>query len=178
MKKILFMGMPGAGKGTQAKFLEEKKIYQVSTGDAIRKSRKKEIVYYRNHGYAKGDLLSDEIIFSIIKQEIKKLPKNAKGYILDGAVRTLVQAKYAKEHDLINQVVFYKLKKKTAIKRLLLRQEGRTDDNPKAIKHRFEEYKEKTKPILKFLKKNFKFHKISAEPTVQEIHKETIKTIF
>lgn len=172
------MGMPGAGKGTQAKLLEKKKIYQISTGDAIRKSRKKEIIHYRNHSYTKGDLLSDEIIFDILKQEIKKLPKNAEGYVLDGAIRTLKQAKYAKKQGLIEEVIFYKLRKKTAVKRLFNRNEGRTDDNPKAIKRRFEEYIKKTRPVLRFLKKNFKFHKINAEPTVREIHEETIKKIF
>lgn len=171
------MGMPGSGKGTQAKLLKKKKIYHISTGDVIRKSRKKEIVYYRNHGYAKGDLLSDKIIFEIIKSQIKILPKDAKGYILDGAVRTLDQAKYVKKHNLIDEVIFYKLKKRTALKRLLNRHEGRSDDNPKTIKHRFEVYKKETKPILRYLKKNFKFHKISAEPTIKEIHKETLKKI-
>lgn len=177
MKKILFLGSPGAGKGTQAKLLKKYKIHHISTGDVIRKSRKKEIVYYRKHGYAKGDLLSDELIFEIIKSEIKKLPKGAKGYILDGAVRTLKQARYVKDHDMINEVVFYKLKKRTAIKRLLNRREGRLDDNPKTIKHRFEVYKKETKPVLKFLKKNFKFQKISAEPAIEEIHKETLKRL-
>lgn len=177
MRKILFLGSPGAGKGTQAQLLEKEKIYHISTGDVIRNSRKKEIVYYRNHGYAKGDLLSDELIFNILKAQIKKLPKDAKGYILDGAVRTLEQAKYVKDHKLVDEVVFYKLKKQTALKRLLNRHEGRTDDNPKTIKHRFQVYKKETRPVLKFLKKEFKYHKISAEPTIKEIHKKTKKIL-
>lgn len=167
------MGMPGAGKGTQAELLIKYKIAHISTGDVIRKSRKKEIVEYRNHGYKRGDLLSDDLIFEIIKKEISRLPKNSKGYILDGAVRTIEQAKYVKENNLIDEVIFYKLSKKTAVKRILNRNEGRSDDNPKAIEHRFLEYNKKTKPVLKYLKKNFKFHKISAEPTIEEIHKET-----
>jgi adenylate kinase len=177
MKRILFMGMPGAGKGTQAELLKKKKIYHISTGDVIRKSRKKEIVYYRNHGYANGDLLSDELIFEIIQNQINKLPKDAKGYILDGAVRTLEQAKYVKEKGMVDEVIFYRLRRKTATKRLLARHEGRTDDNPKAIKHRFEEYKKKTRPVLKFLKKNFKFHRISSEPSVEEIFEATKKAL-
>ncbi len=168
------MGAPGAGKGTQAKLLESKGIYHISTGDIIRKSRKKEIVYYRNHGYKKGDLLSDEIIFDMIKNAIKKLQKNSKGYILDGAVRTIAQAKYAKENNLVDIVIFYSLTKKVATKRLLSREDNRTDDNPKAIEHRFEEYNKKTKPTLAYLKKNFKFHKIDASNSVEKIHKDTL----
>jgi adenylate kinase len=177
MKKLLFIGPPGSGKGTQAKLLKKYKLIQLSTGDAIRKSKDKEIIKYRNEGYARGDLLSDKLIFKIIKKEISRLPKSAKGYILDGAVRTLAQAEYVKKHNLVDEVVYYKLKKKTAIKRILARKEGRSDDTLEAAKHRFLEYKTKTKPVLKYLKKNFKFHKISAEKTPEEIHEETLKKL-
>lgn len=177
MKKILIMGMPGAGKGTQAELLKKYKIVHISTGDVIRKSKKKEIVEYREHGYKRGELLSDDLIFEIIKKEISRLPKSVKGYLLDGAVRTLVQAKYVKENDLIDEVIFYKLSKRSAVNRLLSRNEGRSDDNPKAIEHRFIEYNKKTKPVLNYLKKNFKFHTISAEEDINKIHNETLKVL-
>ncbi len=173
------MGMPGAGKGTQAHLLQQKKIYEISVGEVIRKEFKKKkspLTPYKE-AVKKGDLLSDELIFKILKEEIKKLPKDAKGYILDGAVRTLAQAQYAKKHNLVDRVLFYKVSKKTAIKRLLNRHEGRTDDNPKAIKHRFDVYKKETRPVLKYLKKNFKYYKISGEPDVKEIFKETLKAL-
>ena len=171
------MGMPGAGKGTQAKLLKKYNFYHISTGDLIRNSKDKKIIYYRNHGYKNGDLISDENIFKLIKKKIKKLTKNTKGNILEGAVRTLNQAKYAKENNLVNRVIFYKLKKKTAIKRLLNRHEGRSDDAPKIISHRFEVYKKETKPILKFLKKNFKYDKISSEGSIEKIHKATTRKL-
>lgn len=171
------MGMPGSGKGTQSLLLKKQKIYHISTGDIIRKSKDKRIIYYRNHGYAKGELLSDDLIFEIIKKEIKKLSKSAKGYILDGAVRDLEQAKYVKEHNLVEEVIFYNLSRKTAIKRLLNRNEGRTDDNLKSIKNRFLIYKKETLPVLRYLKKNFIYHKISAEPSVEKIHLNTLKKL-
>lgn len=177
MKKILFIGYPGAGKGTQAKLLEKFKIKQISTGDVIRNSRDLRLVEYREHGYKNGDLLSDKLIFEILKKEIEKLHEKYDGYILDGAVRTLNQAKYAKSHELVDVVILYSLSKEVATKRLLLRDEGRTDDNPEAIQHRFEEYKEKTKPVIEFLKENFEFHEIDAEPTVEETHKATLEKL-
>lgn len=177
MRKLLFIGPPGSGKGTQAKFLKKYKLIQISTGDVIRKSKDKQIIKYRNEGYKKGELLSDDLIFKILKKEISSLPKTAKGYILDGAVRTLAQAKYVKEQKLVDEVIYYKLKKKTAIKRLLNRHEGRSDDTPKTIKHRLEIYNKDTKPVIRYLKKNFKFHKISAEGTPEEINKITKKKL-
>lgn len=176
MIKVLFIGAPGSGKGTQAKLLKKYNLYQISPGEVIRKSKDKKIIKYKKES-EKGMLLPNRIIFEILKKEIEKLPKKANGYILDGAVRTMEQAKYVKEHNLVNEVVFYKIKKKTAIKRILSRKDGRNDDAPQIIKERFYEYKKKTKPILKFLKKNFHFYKISAEKTPEEIHKETLKKL-
>ncbi len=177
MNKILVVGYPGAGKGTQAKFLKEFELAHISTGDVIRTSINPKIIKYRDEDYSKGELLSDKLIFEIIRKEISNLPKDTKGYILDGAVRTLAQAKYAKYHQMVDKVIFFEISKETAIKRLLDRHEGRTDDTPKAIEHRFEEYKEKTKPILDYLKENFEFYTIDAEPTVQEIRLEVLKVL-
>lgn len=171
------MGSPGAGKGTQAKLLEQFNIKHISTGDVIRASTDPEVVQYREEGYKRGDLLSDDIIFKILKQEVSSLNESAKGYVLDGAVRTLKQAEYAKSHDLIDTVIFFSLTKEQAAQRLLERNEGRSDDNPESIKHRFVEYEEKTKPVLDMLKNNFEFHKIDASPTIEEIHEEVVKKL-
>ena len=177
MKKILIIGYPGAGKGTQAELLNKFNLKHISTGDVIRASTDERIIEYRNEGYKKGDLLSDELIFEILKKEISNLSENYLGYVLDGAVRTLAQAEYVKEYELIDKVIFFELSKETATKRLSGRNAGRTDDTPEAIEHRFEEYKEKTKPVLDFLKQNFEFYTINAEPTIKEIHKEVLKVL-
>ena len=177
MKKILFMGYPGAGKGTQAKLLEELGIYHISTGDVIRASTDPRIVEYRETGYKKGDFLPDDLIFEIIKKAIADLPKDTTGYTLDGAVRDLTQGKYVKDHNLVDSVIMFTLSKELATERLLSRNEGRTDDNPKSIAHRFEVYKEKTKPVLDFLKENFEYHEVDASPTVEEINKEVLKVL-
>ncbi len=177
MQKILIIGYPGAGKGTQAELLEKYGLYQISTGDVIRASKDPRIVHYRNEGYKKGDLLSDDLIFEILKKEISSLPSSAKGYLLDGAVRTLPQAKYTKDHNLVEKVIYFHLSKETATKRLLNRHEGRTDDNPKTIEHRFEEFNEKTAPILSYLKENFEFYEIDAEPPVEEINAEVLRVL-
>lgn len=97
MRKLLFIGPPGSGKGTQAKFLKKYGFSIISTGELIRKSKNQKIKKYLEEDYAKGELLSDDLIFKLIKKEISLLPKSTKGYILDGAVRNLNQAIYSKK---------------------------------------------------------------------------------
>jgi adenylate kinase family enzyme len=177
MEKILIIGCPGAGKGTQAELLKKYGFYKISIGDIIRASKDPKIVRHRDEECKKGDLLSDYLIFEILKKEIFHLPKSAKGYLLDGAVRTLPQAKYVKNNSIVKKVIYLNLSKETAIKRLLNRNQGRIDDNLKIIKHRFEEFNKKTLPVLSYLKKNFEFYEINAELNIDEIHKELVSKL-
>ena len=92
--KIVFLGPPGAGKGTQAaKICKEYGITQLSTGDILRKNKKngtnlgiKAMAYMEN-----GNLVPDELVIEMLKDEITK-PDYANGYILDGFPRTVPQA--------------------------------------------------------------------------------------
>ncbi len=92
--KIILLGMPGAGKGTQARFLIEKfKIPQISTGDMLRAAIKdatplgKEAKQYMD----RGALVPDEIVIELVKQRVKQ-PDCANGIIVDGFPRTIPQA--------------------------------------------------------------------------------------
>lgn len=92
--RILLLGMPGAGKGTQAQFLTEKyQIPQISTGDMLRAAIKAdtplgvEAKKYMN----KGDLVPDHVVIELVKQRIKN-PDCANGFIIDGFPRTIPQA--------------------------------------------------------------------------------------
>jgi len=92
--KIILLGMPGAGKGTQAQFLMDKyRIPQISTGDMLRSAIKegtplgKEAKSYMD----RGALVPDGIVIELVKQRVKA-PDCAKGYIIDGFPRTIPQA--------------------------------------------------------------------------------------
>ncbi len=177
MRKILIIGPPGSGKGTQAKLLGNYGIKQISTGDLIRASKDPKIVKYRNEDYNEGKLLPDDLIFGLIKDEISKLPKNSPGYILDGAVRTVPQAEYAHKNGLVKTVLYLNLNEKNATRRILSRGEGRSDDNTESVKKRFAEYKAKTEPELPYLKKNFDFYEVDASKTIEEVNKEVLKIL-
>ena len=174
MTKILFIGPPGSGKGTQAELLKKYKFSHLSSGDLIRNSNDPIIVKYRDIEYSKGKLLSDGLLFNLVE---KNIPKKSSKYILDGFIRTLPQAEYAKRKDLVNFVFYFSVDEKTAIKRILSRNEGRADDNPSSIKKRFLEYREKTEPVLDYLRKNFEFYELDGSKSIKEVHKELLKIL-
>jgi len=152
-KHILFLGAPGAGKGTQAELLSQTNSYlHLSTGELLRK----EIEMNTNLGIKvkdiinRGELVSDELVLKIVKQN---LVKNNKGWILDGYPRNLSQANSLNQVlNEINQPLeldFYlDIPEEVLIKRLLLR--GRKDDKEETIRKRVEIYKKTTEPLIQY----------------------------
>ena len=155
-KHLLFLGAPGAGKGTQAELLSATNSYlHLSTGELLRK----EIEMQTKLGIKvkdiinRGELVSDEVVLEIVR---KNLDKDNKGWILDGYPRNLSQANSLNEVLIeINQpleaVVLIKCADDYLIKRLLER--GRKDDNQQVIKNRLEIYREKTSPLIDLYRK-------------------------
>ena len=143
-KHLLFLGPPGAGKGTQAEALSKATSYlHLSTGELLRTEielgtdlgkKVKDIIN-------KGELVSDQLVLEIVK---KNLTKGNKGWILDGYPRNLLQVQSL--NDVLGnlnqplEIVFYlDIPDEVLIKRLLLR--GRKDDNKETIKTRLKIYK-------------------------------------
>ena len=154
-KHLLFLGAPGAGKGTQADLLSKANSYlHLSTGELLRK----EIEIDSNLGRQvkdiinRGELVNDELVLKIVRQN---LDNDNKGWILDGYPRNLSQANSLNEVLIdINQpleVVFYlDIPEEVLIKRLLLR--GRKDDTEETIRTRVDIYKKTTEPLIKYFK--------------------------
>ena len=152
-KHLLFLGAPGAGKGTQAELISKTHSYlHLSTGDLLRK----EIEINSTLGIKvkdimnRGELVSDQLVLEIVK---KNLVKGNKGWVLDGYPRNISQANSLNEVLVkLNQpleVVFYlDIPEKVLIERLLLR--GRKDDNEKTIKTRLNIYKKTTEPLIEY----------------------------
>ena len=128
MKNIIFIAPPAAGKGTQAKLVSsEYNIPLISTGDLLREemSKKTEIGLSIQSDMDKGNLVSDEVITTLLKNRITS-SDCINGYILDGYPRNLAQAK--KYNELLDElnidkgvVIFFDIDKETALKRTLSR---------------------------------------------------------
>jgi adenylate kinase len=158
---IILMGPPGAGKGTQAKLLEQTRgLKQLSTGDMLRA----EIAAQSPLGQKvkaimdSGALVSDEIMIEMISARIDQ-PDCAKGFILDGFPRTVIQAQaldvmlHQKGKDL-NAVIQLSVDENALLARIEKRvAEGdtiRADDNAETLKKRLEAYRAQTAPILPY----------------------------
>ena len=154
-KHLLFLGAPGAGKGTQAQLLSQTNSYlHLSTGELLRKEIEIDSILGRQVKdiINRGELVSDELVLKIVRQN---LDKDNKGWILDGYPRNLSQANSLNDVLIeINQpleVVFYlDIPEEVLIKRLLLR--GRKDDTEQTIRTRVNIYKETTEPLINYYK--------------------------
>jgi len=150
-KHLLFLGAPGAGKGTQAELLSQTNSYlHLSTGELLRKEIEMDTILGRKVKdiMNRGELVNDELVLKIVKQN---LDKDNKGWILDGYPRNLSQANSLNDVLLeINQpleVVFYlDIPEDVLVKRLLLR--GRKDDTEDTIRTRVDIYKKTTEPLI------------------------------
>ena len=171
-KHLLFLGAPGAGKGTQAELLSRNYSYlHLSTGELLRK----EIEMGTNLGIQvkdimnRGELVSDDLVLKIVKQNLDNLNK---GWILDGYPRNLSQANSLDEVLIkINQpleAVFYlDIPEEVLIKRLLLR--GRKDDNEDTIRTRLRIYKETTEPLIEYYRDLSLLEYINADGDLKKI---------
>ena len=174
-KHLLFLGAPGAGKGTQAELISKTNSYlHLSTGDLLRK----EIEMNTNLGIKvkhimnRGELVSDELVLEIVG---KNLDKDNKGWILDGYPRNLSQANSLNNVLIkINQpleVVFYlDIPQEVLVERLLLR--GRKDDNEETIKTRLMIYKKTTEPLIEYFKDLSLLEYINADRDLKTISED------
>lgn len=119
--RIILLGAPGAGKGTQAQFIKEKyDIPQISTGDMLRAAVKAgtELGIQAKQKMDAGELVSDDIIIGIVKERVKEADC-ANGYLLDGFPRTIPQADAMRENNInVDYVVEIDVDHEEIVKRL------------------------------------------------------------
>ncbi len=177
MNTILF-GPPGAGKGTQAKYLVKKlNGFQISTGDMLRDEIKKDSEIGKKiiNNMNDGKFVKDEIVNELIKNVIFDPSKKNK-LIFDGYPRSISQAKNLdlllnSTNQKIDIVFFLNVDKNIVIKRIEKRKilENRSDDDSNTIVKRYDAYMETTRPVLEFYSKNQNFHEIDGSLEIEEI---------
>ena len=175
---IILFGPPGAGKGTQAKYLVKKlNAFQVSTGDMLRDEIQKnsEIGKKIINDMNEGKFVTDKIVNDLIKDIIFDEKKKNK-LIFDGYPRSLSQAKNLSllldnSGQKIDLIFFLNVNKETIIKRIEKRKilEQRSDDDLDTILKRYDTYMETTKPVLEFYSTNKNFYEIDGTLEIDQI---------
>lgn len=174
---IILMGPPGAGKGTQAKILEDAHgLKQLSTGDMLRSeiSAQTPLGLKVKAIMDAGSLVSDEIVIEMISHRIDQ-PDCEKGFILDGFPRTVAQAEaldkmlHAKGKDL-NAIIQLVVDEAALLARIEQRAKetggARADDNAETLKKRLDAYKAQTAPIIPYYEGQGRLKKVDGMAAV------------
>lgn len=206
MSNIIFLGPPGAGKGTQAQLLsKELGIPQISTGEILRKAMRegtKTGLEAKKYVEA-GALVPDDVVIAIVRERLQE-PDCAKGYMLDGFPRTVYQAeelsKFAKidvavELQLADEIIVQRLSgrrscpKCGATYHISLLKNGevcendgekliqRPDDSEATIRNRLRVYQEQTAPLIDYYRQRGLLKTVSCEDSIETNFKKVLKAI-
>jgi adenylate kinase len=187
MINIVLFGKPGAGKGTQAEFLKGKyNLTHLSTGDIFRYNIKNntELGQLAKTFMDKGDLVPDEVTIKMLESEVDKNPHSA-GFLFDGFPRTLAQAAaldafLESKVQSITATIALEADDEILVQRLLERGKtsGRPDDqDEEKIRNRYQEYNEKTAPLMDYYSAQGKFYAVNGIGSIEEITQRLSKVI-
>lgn len=174
--RIILFGPPGAGKGTQAKLIQEKYgIPQLSTGEMFRAAIKNETELGKRVKsiMESGELVPDQTVVDLVAEALMD-SKFDKGYILDGFPRTIAQAEafdriLQENGNELDTFISLEVPEDELIKRIMSRGEGRSDDTPEKIKVRLDVYNNETAPVKNYYEQQGKLSIVNGLGSIDEI---------
>lgn len=182
MTKLIFLGPPGAGKGTQGKIVADQHgIPHISTGDILREaiSNQTPLGIKAKTYMDKGDLVPDDLILELISERLQA--EDAKdGWVLDGFPRNVSQADFLSDlleklDQKCNGVINLDVPDQVLMKRLLGR--GRKDDNEETIANRLHVYREQTAPLIDYYQQHHLLKTVNGNRQLEEVSQE-LEAIF
>ena len=180
--RLVLLGPPGAGKGTQAAILSDAlSIPHVSTGDLFRDniSRETELGREAQQYMDAGRLVPTSVTANMVRTRLGQ-DDAAKGFLLDGFPRTIEQAEIlrdmlAEKGESLDAVVNYTVSEDVVVERMLAR--GRKDDNEEVIRTRLQVYRDETAPLIDFSRELDLLVDVDAEGTVEDISSATLDAL-
>lgn len=179
MLNIVLFGPPGAGKGTQAKFITQKyNLGHISTGDILRNEIKNgsKLGLKAKSIMEAGGLVGDDIIVQILEKYISENSTKFNGFLFDGFPRNLVQCyilegMLSKLNTKLSALISLNVPQEESVRRLLERAkiEGRADDTQEVIENRLKEYENKTVPVIGFYNQMGKARNIKGTGSIDDI---------
>jgi len=172
--RLVFLGPPGSGKGTQAERLSSRLgVPAISTGKMLRHAVKAESELGRRVGeiMGSGDLVDDETMAAVVQERLAQDDARA-GFILDGYPRTLAQAAaldaiLADMDEQLDAVVLIEVPEAELVRRALARQ--REDDTEEVIRTRLEVYRDKTEPLVRHYADRGRLHRVDGHQSMDEV---------
>jgi adenylate kinase len=179
MINIVLFGKPGAGKGTQAEFLKEKyNLTHISTGDIFRYNIKNETLLGKEAQafINNGELVPDSLTIKMLEDEVNK-NKDSNGFLFDGFPRTIAQADaldafLTTKNWNVTATIALEADDEILVARLLERGKtsGRADDqDEEKIRNRYQEYNEKTEPLIAYYTEQNKFYAVNGIGSIADI---------
>jgi adenylate kinase len=175
--RLIFLGPPGAGKGTQAESVAlAHAIPHISTGEILRNAVAQQTALGQK---AKtfmdaGELVPDSLMIDLVRDRLTQ-PDTASGWLLDGFPRTVTQAKFLDQllqeiNQSCDHVVNFDVPDEKLVERLLGR--GRKDDNEAVIRNRLVVYREQTEPLIDFYQQRGQMVAIDGDQPIEQVAKD------
>jgi len=181
--RLIFLGAPGVGKGTQAKALSlSHNIPHISTGDILRTAVEQETqLGVKAQSYMdRGELVPDQLLYDLVHERLKQPDAVGNGWFLDGFPRTVPQAEFldklvAEINQPYSRVVNITVPDEVLVQRLLLR--GRKDDNETVIRNRLRVYYEQTAPLVDYYRAQNKLVEVDGDKTETEVRDQLVNFV-
>lgn len=172
--RIVLLGAPGVGKGTQANLLCKRHGWRhLATGDMLREAVAEgtPLGLIAKEAMACGDLVKDDVIMELIEQTLDGI--KGVGYVLDGFPRTLAQARglgemLERRTEGLDRVILLTADTEVVVERMVLR--GRVDDAPETVRHRLEVYENSTRPLIGFYEPKGILRRVDGVGKIEEVN--------